>query len=171
MTFLPFRILFDSRAGQCIGPCAPSFATLPPAAPYAPLQYAPAHFASLPSSIPSTSEMPSKSTLQGKLRRRERAKAESSRKKEKGRAKQSDRRHRSSDQQSRGTPSKKTAQRQKKARSLPSCATAWTADPQPGRLTGAANSQRPLIGTGIEPSHGHQTQVPGFSAAVHSGHA
>ena len=120
---------------------------------------------------PSTSEMPSKSTLQGKLHRRERAKAESSRKKEKGRAKQSDRRHRSSDKQSRGTPSKKTAQRQKKARSLPSCATAWTADPQPGRLRGAANPQRPLIGTGIEPSHGHQTQVPGFSAAVHSGHA
>ena len=84
-------MLFDSRTGQCIGPCAPAFATLPPAAPYAPLQYAPAHFASLPSSIPS--EMPSKrkkpsssasssahsststNTLQRKLRKREKAKA------------------------------------------------------------------------------------------------
>ena len=32
------RMLFDSRTRQCIGPCAPSFAMLPPAAPYAPLQ-------------------------------------------------------------------------------------------------------------------------------------
>ena len=51
-------MLLDFRTGQCIGPCAPSFATLPPAAPYAPdcSVCAGTHFASLPSCIPS--EMP-----------------------------------------------------------------------------------------------------------------
>ena len=94
VNFLPFRMLFYFRTGQCIGPCAPSIAALPPAAPYTPLQYAPAQFASLPASIPlelpnkrkkpssssssSSHSSTSTHTLQRKLRKRERAKALSS---------------------------------------------------------------------------------------------
>ena len=123
-------MLFDSRTGQCIGPCVPSIAALPPATPYAPLQYTPAQFALLPASIPL--EMPSKKkkpstssssssrsststhTLQRKLKKRERAKAQSSRKKDKGRLPRSiRRRHRSKDGQSSAKPSRKKGKRQR----------------------------------------------------------
>ena len=139
-------MLFDSRTGQCIGPCAPSFATLPPAA----LCSSSSLPSSIPSEIPSKRKKPSSSfsssshsststnTLQRKLRKREKAKAQSSRNKDKKRAKQSARCRRSRDKHSHGASSKQTAQRQKKARSPSRRHTAWTADLRPGRPKGIA---------------------------------
>ena len=181
-------MLFDSRTGQCIGPCVPSIAALPPATPYAPLQYTPAQFALLPASIPL--EMPSKKkkpstsssssshsststhTLQRKLKKRERAKAQSSRKKDKGRLPRSiRRRHRSKDGQSSAKPSRKKGQRQRSELRSPR-KQPRTVSRSATRPTGVGSPHPMSTGTGTEQglqglAHGPQPTagaIPGVHA-------
>ena len=161
VNFLPFRMLYDSRTGQCIGPCVPPHCSLAACRTVcsssvcagtvciAARQHANGvasqeeeafNYFFFLSSHSSTSTH----TLHRKLKKRERAKAQSSRKKENGRPRRSSRRrHRSKDEQSSAMPPRKKGQRPHSERRSPR--KQLCADLQPGRLRGTG---APLTRTG-----------------------
>ena len=176
------RMLFDSRTRQCIGPCAPSFAMLPPAAPYAPLQSlhlrqaashprCPVRGRNLPHplhGLPIAPPPPIPCSANCANVRRQRHSPRGRRTKVVPSSQPGAAAHETSNLTA------LLLSRLLSVRRRPAVL-AWTADLSPGRPRGIAAPRRPLTGTGAEPSPGPQVHIPGIppnrtAAAVHNEH-